>query len=382
MAIELIGISKKFGSFTALHPIDLTVRDGEFVALLGPSGCGKTTLLRIMAGFEAPTTGELRLNGIVASSPNRTVPPEKRNINMVFQSFALWPHLNVKEHVKFPLDHHPFLPAEMKRNKERRAAEVLELVGLNEMAGRYPGQLSGGQRQRVALARAIASQPSLLLMDEPLSNLDAELRMEMRKEIQHIHRITKTAVVYVTHDQGEALAMADRIVVMKNGKIEQIGTPRQIYCFPETEFVASFVGKANLVKGEWCETGFVPDVTNARFVWPNGSISDTFRKNGTYPVRPEQFRIVREGKGIPGIVSGVQYQGKEIHYAIEVKEQIYTVHEDVNADYRPGDSVVMVLRNSEMSAEDSATDSHDALCRRRADQLLTGTRSTLKWSAK
>ncbi|HZG87207.1 ABC transporter ATP-binding protein [Paenibacillus sp.] len=354
MTVELTHVSKRFGSFVALHPNDLAVREGEFIALLGPSGCGKTTLLRLIAGFEKPTTGEIRIDGQLVSTPASIAPPNKRNLNMVFQSFALWPHMTVRQHVRFPLEHHAFLPAALKREKERREADVLKLVGLSTLADRYPQELSGGQRQRVALARAIASQPSVLLMDEPLSNLDAELRMEMRKEIQHIHRATKTTILYVTHDQSEALAMADRIVVMKDGKIEQIGTPQDIYASPETEFVATFVGKANLVKGAWTGTEFVPSEANGRFIWQDRNISSSFKGKQLYPVRPEQFRMRKEGDGIPGVVTSVQYQGKEIHYTVQTPEGAYTVHEDIACRFQAEESVVLQLKDAQFAAPPAA----------------------------
>ena len=211
-------ISKQYGKLTALKNINLELVDKEFVAILGPSGCGKTTLLKLLAGFMKPTAGHIKLNEELVASAKTLVPPEKRNISMVFQSFALWPHMTVEENIYFPLKHHHFGKINDKFGQATIVSEVLEMVGLENLRHRYPSELSGGQMQRVALARAIAPKPSLLLMDEPLSALDAELRMEMRKEIQGIHRMLGTTIVYVTHDQGEALAMADRIVVMNKVK--------------------------------------------------------------------------------------------------------------------------------------------------------------------
>ncbi|MEC0226785.1 ABC transporter ATP-binding protein [Paenibacillus alba] len=321
MSIQIANVSKKFGSFQALKLLNLSIAEGEFVAILGPSGCGKTTLLRMLAGFEQPTTGEIQMNHTTVAKPGFSLPPEKRRIGMVFQAFALWPHLNVTEHVRFPIRHHKETPASIKSREQDRITEVLQMVGLSQHALRMPHELSGGQKQRVALARAIASEPSLLLMDEPLSSLDAMLRMDMRREIQSIHRQTGTAVVYVTHDQGEALAMADRIVVMKDGQIEQIGTPQDIYLRPQTEFVAKFVSKANLVRGRWHNDMFAPISSDGTVQWHGSQVADYFRATGLYPVRPDQFQLSPPHQsGIQGEVVNVQFQGKEFHYDIRSED--------------------------------------------------------------
>lgn len=345
--IKVNNVSKNYGSFTALHSIDLEIGDGEFIAVLGPSGCGKTTLLKLLAGFMGPTEGTISMDDNVLASAKRVLPPEKRNIGMVFQSFALWPHMTVAEHIKFPLNYHPNKIKESKKELQERINEVLKLVGLNAMADRYPSELSGGQKQRVALARAIAPLPNLLLMDEPLSALDVELRMEMRKEIQKLHRETKASIVFVTHDQGEALAIADKIVVMNQGRIEQIAPPEILYTRPETEFVATFVGKCNLVKGQWQNAGFVPAI-DSKNVWPDLGVAESFKENGIYPVRPEQFQLTAaEQDGLQGIVSFVQYQGHEIHYTVEVGEETWTIHESVFASrFQPGDLVSISLKNA------------------------------------
>lgn len=318
MSILLVDVTKKFGSFQALKPINLSIGEGEFVAILGPSGCGKTTLLRMLAGFEQPTTGEIYMNGALTAKSGFSLPPEKRKIGMVFQSFALWPHMNVVDHVRFPIRHHKETPAAIKENEQERISSVLQMVGLSSHEARMPHELSGGQKQRVAIARAIAAEPSLLLMDEPLSSLDAMLRMDMRREIQHIHRQTKTAIIYVTHDQSEALAMADRIIVMKDGQIEQAGTPQDIYLRPQTEFVAKFVSKANLVQGKWYKDTFVPASSNGAVLWQGHHVADYFKKTGTYPVRPDQFHLGSPLQaGLKGEVTNVQFQGKEYLYQIE-----------------------------------------------------------------
>lgn len=345
--IKVNNVTKKYGPFTALHSIDLEIGDGEFIAVLGPSGCGKTTLLKLLAGFMGPTEGTIAMDDTVLASTKRVLPPEKRNIGMVFQSFALWPHMTVAEHVKFPLSYHPNKIKEGKKELQERIDEVLKLVGLDALAERYPSELSGGQKQRVALARAIAPLPNLLLMDEPLSALDVELRMEMRKEIQKLHRETKASIVFVTHDQGEALAIADKIVVMNQGRIEQIAPPEVLYTRPETAFVATFVGKCNLVKGQWRNDQFIPAI-DLKNVWPDLGVADSFKESGIYPVRPEQFQLMpAESDGLQGVVSFVQYQGHEIHYTVEVGEETWTIHESVfSSRFQTGDFVGISLKNA------------------------------------
>ncbi|MFD2703527.1 ABC transporter ATP-binding protein [Paenibacillus shunpengii] len=318
MSIQLNEICKAFGRFQALKSVNLTIAEGEFVAILGPSGCGKTTLLRMLAGFEQPSSGEIRIQDKVVASAHGLTPPEKRRIGMVFQNFALWPHMNVYEHVQFPIRNHKETPSSIREHEDKRIKDVLELVGLSHLSKRMPHELSGGQKQRVAIARAIASEPSLLLMDEPLSSLDAMLRMDMRREIQSVHRKTRSAIVYVTHDQSEALAMADRIIVMKDGQIEQAGTPEEIYLYPQTEFVAKFVSKSNLVHGQWTPNGFFPDGAETGLPWTGEKISPYFKENGTYPVRPDQFELASDSTaGLQGTVANVQFQGKEFIYDIQ-----------------------------------------------------------------
>ncbi|MDF2646814.1 MAG: peptide transporter substrate-binding protein [Paenibacillus sp.] len=326
MSIELIQVSKKFGSFEALKSVNLTISDGEFVAILGPSGCGKTTLLRLLAGFEQPTTGEIHMNKVLVAGQGFVVPPEKRRIGMVFQAFALWPHMNVMEHIRFPIRHQKETSQTIRAIEKERVLEVLNIVGLSNMGTRMPHELSGGQKQRVALARAIAAEPSLLLMDEPLSSLDAMLRMDMRREIQSIHRNIRSAIVYVTHDQSEALAMADRIVVMKDGHIEQVGSPEEIYLRPQTEFVAKFVSKANLVQGRWNGHVFAPNGSDGTLQWQGTHVANDFKSSGLYPVRPDQFQLAPVNQpGVLGEVVNKQFQGKEFHYHIQVEKERWEI---------------------------------------------------------
>jgi putative spermidine/putrescine transport system ATP-binding protein len=235
--LRLAGLEKRYGATTAVAGVDLEVREGEFMTLLGPSGCGKTTTLGLIAGFFPPTAGEIFLGG----QPVAALPPFKRDIGVVFQDYALFPHMTAGENVGFGLRMRSLTPAEI----EQRVREALDLVQLGGLAGRRPLELSGGQRQRVALARALVIRPAVLLLDEPLSNLDLKLREEMRVEIAGLQRRLGITTVFVTHDQGEALVMSDRIAVMNAGRIEQVGTPADIYERPASRFVAEFIGRMN-----------------------------------------------------------------------------------------------------------------------------------------
>jgi iron(III) transport system ATP-binding protein len=243
--IEIDGLSKRYGSLAAVEGLSLEVADGEFVTLLGPSGCGKTTTLRLLAGFLEPDAGSIRVGGQTVSSPAGCVPPEARGMGMVFQNYAVWPHKTVYENVAFGLK-----VRKVSRGEQReRVARVLALVNLAGLEGRYPSQLSGGQQQRVALARSLVVEPRILLLDEPLSNLDAKLRERMRWELKALQRRTGITFVYVTHDQSEAMALSDRIAVMHRGRLEQYGSPRAVYARPATRTVADFMGLVNFLPG-------------------------------------------------------------------------------------------------------------------------------------
>ena len=243
--LRLTGISKRYGDFLAVDNVDLELQSGEFVSLLGPSGCGKTTTLRMIAGFVDPTVGTIEMDGRILSSPDGSVPPDRREMSMIFQSYAIWPNMTVEQNVAFGLELRKLAKAEIKR----RVGEILEVVRMGHLRDRYPAELSGGQQQRVALARAIVIRPSVLLLDEPLSNLDAALREEMRFEIRRLHNEFQVTTVYVTHDQAEAMVTSDRIAVMNHGRIEQIARPRELYDHPKTRFVAGFIGRTNFIEG-------------------------------------------------------------------------------------------------------------------------------------
>jgi iron(III) transport system ATP-binding protein len=244
-AVELRGLTKKYGALTVVDNVNLAIDHGRLVCLLGPSGCGKTTTLRLIAGFITPDSGEVRVGDKLISSPAKTLPPEQRGMSMIFQSYALWPHMTIAENVAYGLKLRKLDKAVIKK----RVDTILAVTHLEKFADRYPGELSGGQQQRVALARALVVEPETLLLDEPLSNLDANLREEMRFEIRRLHDAYKYTTVYVTHDQIEAMTTADRIVVMNQGRIEQAGSPEEIYQRPNSEFVARFIGGTNILKG-------------------------------------------------------------------------------------------------------------------------------------
>ncbi len=260
--VELSGVTKRFGSVTAVDRLDLEVRHGEFLSLLGPSGCGKTTTLRLIAGFERPDEGEIRIEGADVAR----LPAYRRPVNTVFQSYALFPHLTVLDNVSYGLKQRGVPRAE----RRTRANELLELVHLPTVGNRKPKELSGGQQQRVALARALVLQPKVLLLDEPLGALDLRVRKELQIELKRIQESVGITFVYVTHDQEEALAMSDRVVVMHAGRIEQLGPPQEIYDAPATRFVAQFIGETNFI--------------------------DT--RNGTVAIRPERVQLSRNGDGL------------------------------------------------------------------------------------
>jgi spermidine/putrescine transport system ATP-binding protein len=295
--IDVQGVSKSFvakdvGTVHALKAVSVQIGDNEFFTLLGPSGCGKTTFLRLIAGFEAPTAGTIRIGTLDVAA----LPPQKRPVNTVFQSYALFPHMTVAENVAFGLQMRRWPMPEI----EARVKEILEMVRLDGFAGRMPNQLSGGQQQRVALARALAPKPRVLLLDEPLSALDLKLRKEMQNELKRLQQETGITFVLVTHDQEEALAMSDRIAVMRDGHVLQIGRPKDIYDNPSCRFVADFIGEANLIPGEILSR----------------------RPGVTVTIRPERISMAAAGHGAAGrargIVSAVTFLGLDTLYEVTI----------------------------------------------------------------
>jgi iron(III) transport system ATP-binding protein len=348
--VRLEGVSKRFGQFEALADFSEAVRDGEFVSLLGPSGCGKTTTLRIVAGFERATAGRVLIGDrLVSCSRSGTyVPPENRNIGMVFQSYAVWPHMNVFANVGYPLKVRGTARRELREKVER----VLDLVHLSGLEERLPNQLSGGQQQRVALARALVAEPALLLLDEPLSNLDAKLRESMRFEIKDVQRRLGVTVVYVTHDQAEAMVMSDRIVVMNQGRIQQVDVPRVIYDSPANQFVADFIGLINFLEatvvsragdeGEVQVTG-VPGAAPFRSRIPSGlAAGDRL----LLAVRPEAVGLSAEpGDGaMPGRVTRRIYLGNETEYRVALGDVEVRATADAADDRPEGCPVWVSLR--------------------------------------
>ncbi|SDQ63189.1 ABC transporter ATP-binding protein [Microbacterium sp. cf332] len=315
-AAEFVGVTQRFGDFTAVDDIDLAIPSGQLTTLLGPSGCGKTTSLRMLAGYTQPTSGRIMIAGTDAT---RT-PPERRGLGMVFQSYALFPHMTVAENVGYGLKLRKVGGAE----RRRRVEESLDLVGLGHLAASRPKKLSGGQQQRVALARAIAIRPTLLLLDEPLSNLDARLRVQMRAEIRRIQSETGLTVVLVTHDQDEALEMSDRMVLMRDGRIMQEGAPSEVFTAPANRFVAEFLGYENFLTG------------------PDGSLTT---------VRPEHLAIGRPAGGadlaLDGVVLDVAYRGVDRLVTVETADAggaVVRLVADVRDEAvlaRPGDRVTV-----------------------------------------
>jgi putative spermidine/putrescine transport system ATP-binding protein len=296
-AVRLHGVVKRFGDVDAVAGVDLEVRPGEFFTLLGPSGSGKTTCLRLIAGFETPTTGRILLHGEDVTE----LPPYERDVNTVFQDYALFPHLSVAGNVAYGL----MVKKVAKAERNRRVAEALRLVRLERFGERRPSQLSGGQRQRVALARALVNRPSVLLLDEPLGALDRKLREEMQRELKAIQHEVGITFVFVTHDQDEALTMSDRIAVFSQGRVEQVATPAELYERPRSAFVAGFVGTSNLIAGEAARA-----ITG---------------RDGTFTVRPEKIRLVepdeQAGAGqctATGVVSDVAYLGSQTRFVVRL----------------------------------------------------------------
>ncbi len=377
--VRLAGVSKEYAWTPVVRDLSLVVRDGEFVSLLGPSGCGKTTTLRLIAGFERPGGGEIRIGGEVVSSAasGRFVPPERRNIGMVFQSYALWPHMTVFENVAYPLRvragstyfwRNALFPG---RAIRKRVDELLKMVDLASFAHRYPAKLSGGQQQRVALARALATGPEILLLDEPFGNLDARLRESMQFELKRLQARLGITVICVTHDQGEAMAMSDRIAVMHRGMIHQFDTPRNLYEQPANEFVAGFIGQINLLPAEaktrsgregsailddgarqnTVQFSYAPSCYVAP---PNVPVPPYHARGGpaagrsgkvVLAIRPEQVRIGEGSAGIAGTVKERVFLGGRVEYFVRVGTlEVRVAGDPTLPEFAPGSGVKLEFR--------------------------------------
>jgi multiple sugar transport system ATP-binding protein len=327
-SVEIRDVRKSYGAAQVLHGVSVDIEDGEFVILVGPSGCGKSTLLRMVAGLENITGGEIRIGSRVVNH----VPPKERDIAMVFQNYALYPHMTVADNMAFSLKLKKAPKSEIKAKVERAA----EILGLTKLLDRYPRQLSGGQRQRVAMGRAIVRNPQVFLFDEPLSNLDAKLRVQMRTEIKELHQRLKTTTVYVTHDQIEAMTMADKIVVMHDGIVEQMGAPLDLYDRPANLFVAGFIGSPamNVLEGRLGPNGFeLGDLTLPVGRAPAGAAG----RPALYGIRPEHFRL--SGEGVPVEVSVIEPTGSEtqVFARLQGREITCVFRERVSA--RPGEII-------------------------------------------
>lgn len=331
-ALEVTGALKKYGPVTALDGVSLRVEQGEFLTLLGPSGCGKSTLLGLIAGSLEPDAGEIYIAGRRVD----TLPSEKRNIGMVFQSYALFPHLRVRENVAFGLRMRRVAEPEIKR----RVGEALELVGLSSMLERYPRQLSGGQQQRVALARALVIEPALLLLDEPLSNLDARLREQLRDELRGLQRRLRTSSVYVTHDQAEALALSDRIAVMNAGRVIEIGSPLELYRTPKYRFTAEFLGHTNLVRAQ-AENAVLTSPWGERLPWDGASASQA-RGEVMLSIRPEDIGLEIDLNG-QAVIETVLFLGAWIEYLVRIGKDSLRVQVPGGGSslLHPGDCVTL-----------------------------------------
>ncbi len=342
--VTLAGIEKTYGATVAVRDVSLQVADGEFVTLLGPSGCGKTTTLHMVAGLIAPTRGAITVGGRAVADAARGlfVPPHKRNLGMVFQSYALWPHMTLAENVRYPLKIRRVRGAEA----TRRVGTALELVGLGTFAGRYPHELSGGQQQRGALARALVAEPDILLLDEPLSNLDAQLREELRGEIRRVQREVGTTVLFVTHDQTEAMAVSDRIAVMDAGSIAQIGTPREVYAHPATLFVATFVGAVNVLDAT-TEGGNTHAAALPALALPLDAPAPTTAPRFRAAVRPEDIALLpAKGAAVIGVVETRTYLGDRAAYTVRAGELLLRVLTPNTEDAAPGATVGLAVRRA------------------------------------
>ena len=349
--VSIRGLHKRYGDVPAVDGLDLDVKPGELVALLGPSGCGKTTTLRVVAGFLSPDSGEVWVGDRCLSSPATVIPPERRRMGMIFQSYALWPHMTVAQNVAYGLR----FSKEGRRGVPRteREGKVTEMLRVVQLAGyeqRYPGELSGGQQQRVAVARALVVEPEILLLDEPLSNLDASLREEMRFEIRRLHETFGITTLYVTHDQSEAMVISDRVAVLDQGRVAQIGTAEELFERPRTRFVAEFIGKTNLIEGtaERSDT-FVRGPLRLRVFDANLTPGPV-----VLSIRPHQIALGPASVASPSsagenvlraTVLRASYLGDAVDYQVQLDggDLVLRVAGPITRRFRPGDAVVLTV---------------------------------------
>jgi spermidine/putrescine ABC transporter ATP-binding subunit len=346
--VELSGLTKQFRDVTAVEDVDLSIREGELLTLLGPSGCGKTTTLRMIAGFDKPSNGVVRITGDAVTD----TPPYNRDTGMVFQQYALFPHMSVADNIAFGLEMQGVSDSEI----ERRVEDALSMVRLGELGSRYPKELSGGQQQRVALARALVIEPSVLLLDEPLSNLDKKLREEMRLEILRLHRELDVSMVYVTHNQEEALTMSDRMAVMNDGHIHQVGSPEEVYQQPADEFVADFIGNANLLGGAITQIDddhYSVDLDVGDRIRLHQSTSEAVDVSEGKEImllfRPERFVVDHESGGresneLTGEIQETTYLGSQMEYFVSVGDtDLHAIQQNIAGDrtYEPGEQVTL-----------------------------------------
>jgi multiple sugar transport system ATP-binding protein len=331
-SVAIRDVRKAFGVTGVIHGVTITIDDGQFVVLVGPSGCGKSTLLRMLAGLENITGGEISIGNRVVNN----VPPKERDVAMVFQNYALYPHMTVGDNMAFSMK----LRGAPQEEIEKRVHRAAEILGLLQLLERYPRQLSGGQRQRVAMGRAIVRDPQVFLFDEPLSNLDAKLRVQMRTEIKELHQRLKTTTVYVTHDQIEAMTMADKIVVMHDGLVEQIGAPLELYDRPQNLFVAGFIGSPamNFIRGTVCANGTLEFQSADGAKLPlAGAPSDSDGRAAVYGVRPEHFALADDGA--EATVQVVEPTGSELLVIAKLGTQDITAVFRERHQFKPGDKI-------------------------------------------
>ncbi|WP_277056027.1 ABC transporter ATP-binding protein [Treponema socranskii] len=352
--VSIKNVTKVYDDETVIDTFNAEIKDGEFITLLGPSGCGKTTLLRMIAGFRKPSTGSIAIDGKIVSDDTTFVPPERRGIGMVFQTYAVWPHMNVFDNVAYPLKIQKLKKDEIKK----RVGAILEIVHLSQYEKRMPSQLSGGQQQRVALGRALVAEPKLLLLDEPLSNLDAKLRESMRFEIKDIQKKLGITVVYVTHDQVEAMTMSDRVFLINNGVVQQVGSPLEIYRNPVNQFVANFVGKANFLKGT-ADGGRISITGTNQSVPYSGKLSGKV----VLTLRPENVKIVPSGGELTGTIQNMYYLGNENDCRVDLGGVSLRIIADPHSfdSLSAGQKIDMKIQDELVYADDGKDDQYKIL---------------------